>query len=474
MTTYSNPFTGQTINPSQVGYESLTITTDTALQWPVNGNNSNVVANIMDITATVGAGSFTGSISGTTLTITVVGSGTLSVGQVIFGSGITVGTTITALGTGVGGTGTYTVSISQVVASTTVTTNGLNLILPAATQVSVGQNIIIRNIGSNSFNVTDNGLNVIASISSGIADFIYLTNNSTVNGQWTVITFGAGTSSANASTLAGYGLIALNTTLNQAYNVQTINSNYTILPAARSSFYVWNGGAGTLTLPLAGTVGNNWFVIVRNNGAGILTMQPQGTDTIDGNSIAQLQLTESFVIVSNGSTYNTFAYGRSNQFAFTTLSKTVTGGTVTLTAAEGSNVIQEYFGTLTSNCTVIVPSTVQLYSLQNNTTGSFTLTFRTTSGSGSTVTLAQSQTIIVICDGINVYNAQTATISTATTLTLGNGSAPAPSLNFTGDTTTGLYLPGSNQLGFATGGINRMTLTATGLLVPVGINGGQF
>ena len=46
----------------------------------------------------------------------------------------------------------------------------------------------------------------------------------------------------------------------------SINSNYTILPAARSSFYVWNGGAGTLTLPLAGTVGNNWFVIVRNNG----------------------------------------------------------------------------------------------------------------------------------------------------------------------------------------------------------------
>lgn len=66
-------------------------------------------------------GSVTGSISGTTLTVTAVGSGTLEVGQGISGTGVTAGTTITALGTGTGGTGTYTVSASQTVASTTIT-----------------------------------------------------------------------------------------------------------------------------------------------------------------------------------------------------------------------------------------------------------------------------------------------------------------------------------------------------------------
>ena len=63
----------------------------------------------------------TGSIATTVLTVTAVTSGTLSVGQTISGSGVTAGTKITALGTGIGGTGTYTVDTSQTASSTTVT-----------------------------------------------------------------------------------------------------------------------------------------------------------------------------------------------------------------------------------------------------------------------------------------------------------------------------------------------------------------
>lgn len=47
------------------------------------------------------------------LTVTAVGSGTLGVGQVIAGSGVTTGTAITALGTGAGLTGTYIISPAQ-------------------------------------------------------------------------------------------------------------------------------------------------------------------------------------------------------------------------------------------------------------------------------------------------------------------------------------------------------------------------
>jgi microcystin-dependent protein len=67
------------------------------------------------------ASSFTGSISGTLLTVSAVASGQLFVGQTISGSGVTSGTTITAFGTGTGGVGNYTVSVSQTVASTTIT-----------------------------------------------------------------------------------------------------------------------------------------------------------------------------------------------------------------------------------------------------------------------------------------------------------------------------------------------------------------
>jgi hypothetical protein len=180
------------------------------------------------------------------------------------------------------------------------------------------------------------------------------------------------------------------------------------------------------------------------------------------------------VIVSSGANWFSYAYGQSAQFFFTQLVKSVTGGVVTLTSAEGANIIQEYIGTLTSNCTVIIPPTVQLYSFQNKTTGSYTLTFSTGVIGGTTITLPQNQTIIAICDGTNVYNAQTSTSSFINALTLGNGSAAAPSLAFQGDTTTGLFLAASGQLGLAISGLQAGKLTSSGLLLPVGINGGAF
>src|ERR1700682_2907077 len=70
---------------------------------------------------------FTGSISTTTLTVTSLQSGTIQVGQTLVQvNGVLAGTTITALGTGAGGSnpitalGTYTVSVSQTVGTSSV------------------------------------------------------------------------------------------------------------------------------------------------------------------------------------------------------------------------------------------------------------------------------------------------------------------------------------------------------------------
>lgn len=86
-------------------------------------NLSQTVTSRQMNSTTVGA-IVTGSISGTTLTVSAVTSGTLYVGQTIQGTGVTALTIITALGTGTGGAGTYTVSTSQTVSSTTL--YGLN------------------------------------------------------------------------------------------------------------------------------------------------------------------------------------------------------------------------------------------------------------------------------------------------------------------------------------------------------------
>ena len=77
------------------------------------------------ITAGLNAIPLTGSISGTTLTVTATPSGALGPGQTISGSGIASGTQITAFGTGTGGTGTYTVNNSQTVASEAMTASGI-------------------------------------------------------------------------------------------------------------------------------------------------------------------------------------------------------------------------------------------------------------------------------------------------------------------------------------------------------------
>lgn len=69
----------------------------------------------------VNGGVVTGSIAGTTLTVSGVTNGALGQGNVLSGAGVTAGTAIAGLGTGSGGIGTYIVTRSQTVASTTIT-----------------------------------------------------------------------------------------------------------------------------------------------------------------------------------------------------------------------------------------------------------------------------------------------------------------------------------------------------------------
>ena len=408
--TYTSPFTGQAVSPSQVSYESISLSANTTLQWSINGNNQNqVTANIIEVSATTG---------------------------------------------------------------------GLTLYMPPATQVSTGQAMIIRNIGANTFTVATNnstvGSTTIVSATAGIAYYIYVTDNTTIQGTWNTVTFGAGTSAANAATLAGYGLTAIGATLNQQTTVQTYSSNYTVQSSARAQINVWTGGVGIFYLPSASTVGAGWFTIFKNDGTGIVTLTPNGTDTIDGNANQQLQLTESIVLISSGTGWYSYAYGRSNQFAYTELALSVTGGTTTLTSPQASNTIQVYTGTLTSNQIIIVPSTVQLYAFTNNTTGSYTFTVKTSIGGGATVTIPQSTSLILICDGTNVYNAASGSASSISSITLGNGSTSVPSLKFTGDLNTGLYLPASSQLGFVVANTQVGYFNATGFFALGGIYGGGF
>jgi hypothetical protein len=350
--------------------------------------------------------------------------------------------------------------------------------MPPANQASVGEDALIRNVGSVPVTVKDyTGANTIVTVAAGQAQYIYITTNATTSGTWGIIAFGIGSSGADAATLAGYGLLAIGQTLNQSQPVTTFSSNYTALTTDRSNTYVWTGGAGTLTLSLASTLGDNWFMFLRNSGTGALTVTGTSGNLINGSASIALQPVDSCIIVCSGSQFYTVGLGRNTQFAFTQLSKAVTTGSYTLTASEASNVIQKYTGTLTGNVTIVVPSTVQVYYILNETSGAYTVTI--TTGSGGTAVLTAGSQATLVCDSVNLYNANTV-LAGASTVSLNNGAVGAPSLNFASETTTGIYRAASGEFNIAILGVLRSTVSASGLAIvgtgnfTGGVSGGTY
>jgi hypothetical protein len=354
--------------------------------------------------------------------------------------------------------------------------------MPPANQASVGEDSLVRNVGSNTFTLADNAGGTITTIAAGEAKYVYITANGTAAGTWGLIAFGVGTSNADAATLAGYGLKAIASTLNQAHTVNTFSSNYTAVDADRASTYIWTGGSGTLTLPTASSVGDDWFFLVRNGGSGTLTVSPSGGNLINSVASLVMQPADSAMIVSSGSAWFTVGLGRSTQFNFTQLTKAVTNGTYTLTASEASNVVQKYTGTLTGNVTVNLPETIQVYYITNQTDGgvsNYQITFQTGVAGGAVATVPAGQQIILLCDSVNLFNASTIAAG-ASNVSLVDGTVAAPALNFATETSTGIYRPGSGEFGISILGVKRSGLTATGLTITgngtftTGISGGLF
>ena len=363
----------------------------------------------------------------------------------------------------------------------TATAGGLKLEMPPANQTSVGNDALIRNVGATTFTVADYDGNTIVSVAAGEAKYIYITSNSNEAGTWGVIAFGVGSSTADAASLAGYGLKAITTTLNQSTPVQTFSSNYTAVASDRAATYVWTSGSGTLTLTAATTLGNDWFLMVRNSGTGTLTVTP-ASGLINGAASIALQPADSAFIVCSGTAFFTVGLGRSTQFNFTQLTKAVTSGTYTLTASEAANVVQKYTGTLSGNVTIELPQTIQVYYITNQTDGTgagYQITFTTTAAGGATATVPAGQQVILLCDSVNLLNASTIAAG-AVNVSLVNGTVGAPSLNFASETSTGIYRPGSGEFGIAILATQRFKLSATGLVITGtgtftgGVSGGAF
>lgn len=240
---------------------------------------------------------FEGTVSGTTLTVSLMKSGTIAAGQQLFGLGITDRTVITALGTGTGGVGTYTINISHTIptqqdfnsatvgAVVTGSISGTTLTVTAVTSGTLypGQTVQGTNISPGTI-ITALGGSAAISFSITAAGTGYAVGDTiTVNGgvynsqaTYTVATIG-GSGAVTGLTLVSNG----NYTIQPGTPSTTITSGNGTGLTLTLTFGTGAGGAGTYVVSFSQTVSSttvyalNFSVLPSNDGAF------QGADVVD-------------------------------------------------------------------------------------------------------------------------------------------------------------------------------------------------
>lgn len=152
-------------------------------------------------------------------------------------------------------------------------------------------------------------------------------------------------------------------------------------------------------------------------------------------------------------------------------SKSVAGGAdVTATTTEAQSAVQTLTGALTASINYILPAIGRFWFIDNQTTGAFTITVKTSGGSG--VICPQGKKTLVFCDGTNIVygghigeavNAQTGTTYTVLAsdfgklVTLSNASAVAVTLPQAATAT----FPAGWHADFVNLGAGTVTITPT-------------
>ena len=231
---------------------------------------------------------FIGSVSGTTLTVTLMKSGTIAVGQSLFGVGVTGETIITALGTGTGGVGTYTINISQtessevlnsaaVGATATGSISGTTLTVTAVASgtLYVGQTIQGTGITANTVITALGGGTVLsATIATGGTGYNVNDTITVVGGvygstpaTYTVSSVTSGVVTGLTATNAG------NYTSNPSNPVSTSSTSAGTGLTLTLTFGTGTGGTGTYVISTSQTVasttmyGLNFSVLPSSDGA---------------------------------------------------------------------------------------------------------------------------------------------------------------------------------------------------------------
>ncbi|MFB3105752.1 MAG: hypothetical protein ACE1ZA_12645, partial [Pseudomonadales bacterium] len=288
------------------------------------------------------------------------------------------------------------------------TNPSLNIDLPSALVTGEGNKASFNNVGANTFTVRDSTGGTIQSVAPGETWIIVLRDNTTAAGLWRTFQLGASVSVASASALAGAGIKAISVLLNQKIDSDIEAATpFTVVDGDRAKCLIYTAGAGTCNLTAAGTLGNDWFFMLRNAGSGTLNIVPP-SGQIDGAADVNLDPNGSTFIFTDGTDFFTIGLTVASTIAFDFVSLPVPGsGDFVLSGANLNRISYRFTGLLTGNRNIVVPNTTQQYWCDNQTTGAFTLTIAT-SGQASPPALAPGEAAIFYCDATDVVNAVSA------------------------------------------------------------------
>lgn len=192
-------------------------------------------------------------------------------------------------------------------------------------------------------------------------------------------------------------------------------------------------GTWTLALTAAATLADGWALFVRNVSTGVITVDPDGAETIDGVSSIKLYPNENCLIMCDGSAFFTLRETERRNV----LAKTAT---YTVVAADHGKVIDATSGTW--DLVLTAAATLKdgfWFALRN--TGSGTVTINPdgseTIDGAATLAVIQNETAIVVCDGSN--------FKTIARYTASSVSAASQAEQETGSSLTVFVSPGRQQ-----------------------------
>lgn len=423
MTTYTSPFTGDMVQPTDVSYQSLSITENVQLSWPayLPPNSGEIpLSRIIDVTP---------SAAGFIINLPPGSQGSVGTDTLI---------------RNLGAYPVYINSFGNIQSSTIAAGEARYFYLSDNTTLAGTWENFTYGTGTSSADAGSLAGNGLRSLLGKL-----VTSNNIVQVSSTP------TLTENSRALAyvwtgGVGSFTLPT-------ANTISSGW--------YFMLRNNGTGTLTVQPSG--------LSLINGSSTVSLNPSDSGIIIFDSSTNNFFTIGIAPLDH-TTFSSATYDVDS----------IPGSTLNL--AGYAPTIQTYValsGTRSTDLEVDLPAVTELYVFVNNTEQSvYSISFKIAGSSQTAIPVSAGSTALVLSDGNLLYllSSDNSTVFQAI-----NGSATVPAYSFITDTNTGMYLASSNQLGLSANGVEMLLLNNSNVLDPQvstpasftaegGISGGTF